>query len=80
MRPSAGRRIYCSCEISRSAHVRRMRTCIFLLAGAVIAAPAHAAGGTPIPEPSNMALFGLGLTGLIVGRMIARRKQNQQDD
>ncbi|MXP45905.1 PEP-CTERM sorting domain-containing protein [Altererythrobacter luteolus] len=57
-----------------------MRTCIFLLAGAVIASPAHAGGGTPIPEPSNMALFGLGLTGLIVGRMIARRKQNQQDD
>ncbi|RXZ65319.1 PEP-CTERM sorting domain-containing protein [Pelagerythrobacter rhizovicinus] len=44
-----------------------------------IAAPAEAAG-TPLPEPSNLALFGLGLAGLVIGRrMAARRKAPDKD-
>lgn len=46
----------------------------------IVSAPAHAAGGTPIPEPSNLALFGLGLAGLVFGRMMAKRKNDTRDD
>ncbi|WP_209348671.1 PEP-CTERM sorting domain-containing protein [Pontixanthobacter sp. CEM42] len=47
---------------------------------AVVASPAYASGGTQVPEPSNLALFGLGLTGLIVGRLMAKRKNQKSDD
>ncbi|MGB3739514.1 MAG: PEP-CTERM sorting domain-containing protein [Pontixanthobacter sp.] len=40
----------------------------------LVAAPANAAALAAIPEPSNMALFGLGVTGLFFGRMLAKRK------
>ena len=47
------------------------------------AAPAMAAAedgaGIQIPEPSNMALMGLGLVGLIVGRHTARNKRSRDD-
>lgn len=44
-----------------------------------LSAPVHAAGGIQIPEPSNMALMGLGLTGLIIGRYAARTKAKRED-
>ncbi|MEL0253546.1 MAG: PEP-CTERM sorting domain-containing protein [Novosphingobium sp.] len=38
-------------------------------------APAMAqSGGISIPEPTDGALFGIGLVGLIVGRHIAKRR------
>jgi hypothetical protein len=39
------------------------------------ATPALAAG-VAIPEPSSMALFGLGVIGVIIGRRGARRKRD----
>lgn len=45
----------------------------------VIAAPAEAAG-TPLPEPSNLALFGLGLAGLVIGRRMAARRKTPDKD
>ncbi|TCJ38360.1 PEP-CTERM sorting domain-containing protein [Parafrankia sp. BMG5.11] len=41
----------------------------------VIASPAMAAG-TAVPEPSGLALFGLGVLGVIVGRRGARRRRD----
>ncbi len=38
------------------------------------ASPALAASAESIPEPSNIALFGLGMIGLILGRRGGRRK------
>ena len=39
------------------------------------ATPAWAAGAA-VPEPSSMALFGLGVLGVVVGRRGARRKRD----
>ncbi|WP_126176466.1 PEP-CTERM sorting domain-containing protein [Tsuneonella rigui] len=39
------------------------------------ATPALAAGAA-IPEPSSMALFGLGVVGVLIGRHGARRKRD----
>lgn len=36
--------------------------------------PAHAATGTPLPEPSGLFLLGIGVAGVIVGRRFANRK------
>lgn len=32
-------------------------------------------GGTAVPEPSNLLMLGLGLAGLIAGRMVALRRK-----
>ncbi|HQS69673.1 MAG TPA: hypothetical protein PLM58_08585 [Novosphingobium sp.] len=46
-----------------------------LLAFVATAAPAAAqSGGISIPEPTDGALFALGVVGLIVGRQIAKRR------
>ena len=37
---------------------------------------AQANGGTAIPEPTDGALFAIGLAGLIIGRRVARRKDD----
>lgn len=52
---------------------------ILILPLLAASAPLYAADGVQIPEPSNMALMALGLTGLIVGRYAAKSK-NKRDD
>ena len=51
-----------------------MRTA-FALVLLGFATPASAAGAA-VPEPSSMALFGLGVLGVVVGRHGARRKRD----
>lgn len=51
------------------------RLALPLLAVMALATPAYAqSGGISIPEPTDAALFTIGLVGLIVGRQIAKRK------
>lgn len=57
-----------------------MRTISITALSVFAAEPAFARIGAQIPEPSNMALFGLGLAGLIVGRFIARGKRKPDED
>ncbi|MDZ4306331.1 MAG: PEP-CTERM sorting domain-containing protein [Allopontixanthobacter sp.] len=52
---------------------------LLILAHMVLAAPASAADGIQISEPSNLALMGLGLAGLIIGRHTARSKRSRDD-
>lgn len=47
----------------------------FALLLLAVASPAAAATAA-VPEPSTMALFGLGVLGVIVGRRGARRKRD----
>ena len=44
-----------------------------------LAVPTQAAG-TPLPEPSNLALFGLGLAGLVIGRRLAAKRKTPDKD
>ncbi|MBX9884647.1 MAG: hypothetical protein K2X68_06710 [Novosphingobium sp.] len=37
---------------------------------------AQASGGTAIPEPTDGALFAIGLADLIIGRRVAKRKED----
>lgn len=46
----------------------------------VLSAPASAAGGIEIPEPSNLALFALGLAGVAIGRRFARTRRRRDED
>lgn len=52
---------------------------LLILALIFVAAPAAAGKGIQIPEPSNMALMGLGLIGLVVGRHAARSNRPRGD-
>lgn len=46
----------------------------------LLAAPVNASAGAAVPEPSDLALFILGLLGVIVGREVAiRYKQRDKD-
>ncbi|WP_156424970.1 PEP-CTERM sorting domain-containing protein [Novosphingobium fuchskuhlense] len=49
---------------------------IVALATTAGTALAQASGGTAIPEPTDGALFAIGLAGLIIGRRVARRKDD----
>ncbi|MEP7222136.1 MAG: hypothetical protein ABI673_05650 [Novosphingobium sp.] len=40
----------------------------------LLAAPVTAHGGVTIPEPTDFALFSLGVIGLIMGRRAAQRR------
>ncbi|QYU70173.1 hypothetical protein J4558_08670 [Leptolyngbya sp. 15MV] len=57
-----------------------MRTGIVIIISALAAAPANALVGVQIAEPSNMALFALGVGGVIVGRIAARRRRGERED
>jgi hypothetical protein len=40
----------------------------------LLARPAMAQVGTPLPEPSSTVLLGIGIAGLLIGRRFARKK------
>ena len=46
-----------------------------LVVSILVTAPAMAAGGVSIPEPSDLSLFALGVVGLLVGRHAAKRRK-----
>ncbi|WP_374526777.1 hypothetical protein [Novosphingobium sp.] len=45
-----------------------------MLAALAAASPALASAGTTIPDPTDLALFALGVTGLILGHYGARNR------
>jgi hypothetical protein len=57
-----------------------MRAALPALLITAAASPAHAWAGVQIPEPSNLALFALGLAGVAIGRRFARARRNHDGD
>ncbi len=55
----------------------RLSHVLMLIAGAslLVAAPAFAQSAVTIPEPTDLALFGLGIAGLLIGRRGARHRR-----
>ncbi len=41
----------------------------------IVNAPAAASDGVQVPEASSFTLFALGLAGILIGRLIASKKQ-----
>ena len=60
----------------RNDRVPRMFFALFMFVMTAGPALAQASGGTAIPEPTDGALFAIGLAGLIIGRRVARRKED----
>ena len=60
----------------RAPRVPRMFSAFVLFALTAGHALAQASGGTAIPEPTDGVLFAIGLAGLIIGRRVARRKDD----
>lgn len=61
--------------MQRGSSIRHALIGSALLGGAfAFASPALAKGWIPIPEPTDLTLFALGVLGLIIGRRGARRK------
>lgn len=54
----------------------RMLSALVVLVLTTGPALAQASGGTAIPEPTDGALFAIGLAGLIIGRRVAKRKED----
>ena len=52
----------------------RITTAITAVLSTVVPAMAQS-GGISIPEPTDGALFAIGLVGLIVGRQVAKRRK-----
>jgi hypothetical protein len=46
----------------------------------ISAAPALAAGTTPVPEAPAATLFALGLLGIIIGRRASMKKTDESED
>ena len=46
---------------------------VLAIIAVLVAVPAQAAGGIPLPEAPNIMLFALGVAGVIVGRRLAMR-------
>ncbi|MDC0886246.1 PEP-CTERM sorting domain-containing protein [Altererythrobacter sp.] len=60
--------------------MNRMIAPAFWMSAAYLAAvPASAASGIAIPEPSNWALFGLGVLGVLIGRFGVRTRRRDDD-
>lgn len=45
-----------------------------LIPAFVASSPAYAASGIPLPEPSSMLLFGLGVAGVAIGRKFSSKR------
>lgn len=56
--------------------VNRFPLILSALVLAFAASPALAQTSTSVPEPTDLALFALGVVGLIVGRQGARRRRD----
>lgn len=57
--------------------IRRLPLAVFWFIASASTALAQAkptTGSIAVPEPSDIALFAIGLAGLIIGRRVARRK------
>ncbi len=46
-----------------------------LVPALLVAAPAHASGGTPLPEPSSLFLLSMGVAGVIIGRHLSSKRR-----
>lgn len=58
---------------------RLIAALILGLAALLAAAPASAQGPAAIPEPSNWALFALGVAGVLIGRFGFRGRRRDRD-
>ena len=53
---------------------------VFALAAPVMANSAIPGTGTSIPEPSDFALFLMGVAGLVIGHRSSRKRRQNDDD
>jgi hypothetical protein len=60
--------------VSRIAPV--LRLALAAIVSLPLAAPAHAAGTTALPDPSGVTLFTLGVAGLVLGRHFAGKRRD----
>lgn len=56
--------------------MKRARNILAFAYFASFASPAFAEGGVRVSEPSALAVFALGVLGVIVGRQVSRRRDN----